>query len=303
MLYRAGGKELVERYKDRSNEACEPIEEDSPVWFCWWQGEETMPDVAKACLNSIKMHADRHPVIVITEANHGDYVDLPDYIRTKVKQGKISLTHLSDILRMALLAKHGGIWIDSTVLIPCKHFNSFIRPDRKFWTCHHVPIYHNISRGGWVGFFVACGRNNLLPSFMNDFFLLYWKTQTKLIVYLLIDYAFAIARKYIPSISRMVEEVPVTAMGPLGKCLNDEYVDGEWRRFCTDYDFHKLTYKIKLQRTTPEGKNTYYGHIMETYGPDRGEPRGGRAYFRRSLFLVSKVGDSRRRNWFRRSRR
>ena len=101
----------------------------------------------------------------------------------------------------------------------------------------------------------------------------------------------------------MVEEVPVTAMGPLGKCLNDEYVEGEWRRFCTDYDFHKLTYKIKLQRTTPEGKNTYYGHIMETYGPDRGEPRGGRAYFRRSLFLVSKVGDSRRRNWFRRSRR
>lgn len=268
LLHRVGEQELVDRYRSRTNEACGPIGEDSPVWVCWWQGEEAMPDIVKACLNSIRMYADRHPVIVITEANHRNYVDLPDYIRTKVKQGKISLTHLSDILRMALLARHGGIWIDSTVLIPSKHFNSFILPDNKFWTCHHVPIYHNISRGGWVGFFVACGRNNLLPSFMNDFFLLYWKTQTRLIVYLLIDYAFAIARKYVPSISRMVDEVPVTVMGPLGKCLNDEYVEEEWERFCTDYDFHKLTYKLELHKTTPEGKKTYYGHIMETYGAE-----------------------------------
>lgn len=267
LLHRVGEQELVDRYRGRTNEACGPIGEDSPVWVCWWQGEEAMPDIVKACLNSIRMYADRHPVIVITEANHRNYVDLPDYIRTKVEQGKISLTHLSDILWMALLARHGGIWIDSTVLIPSKHFNSFILPDSKFWTCHHVPIYHNISRGGWVGFFVACGRNNLLPSFMNDFFLLYWKTQTRLIVYLLIDYAFAIARKYVPSISRMVDEVPVTVMGPLGKCLNDEYVEEEWERFCTDYDFHKLTHKLELHKTTPEGKKTYYGHIMETYGP------------------------------------
>ena len=268
LLHRVGEQELVDRYRGRTNEACGPIGEDSPVWVCWWQGEEATPDIVKACLNSIRMYADRHPVIVITEANHRNYVDLPDYIRTKVEQGKISLTHLSDILRMALLARHGGIWIDSTVLIPSKHFNSFILPDNKFWTCHHVPIYHNISRGGWVGFFVACGRNNLLPSFMNDFFLLYWKTQTRLIVYLLIDYAFAIARKYVPSISRMVDEVPVTVMGPLGKCLNDEYVEEEWERFCTDYDFYKLTYKLELHKTTPEGKKTYYGHIMETYGAE-----------------------------------
>lgn len=268
LLHRVGEQELVDRYRGRTNEACGPIGEDSPVWVCWWQGEEAMPDIVKACLNSIRMYADRHPVIVITEANHRNYVDLPDYIRTKVEQGKFSLTHLSDILWMALLARHGGIWIDSTVLIPSKHFNSFILPDSKFWTCHHVPIYHNISQGGWVGFFVACGRNNLLPSFMSDFFLLYWKTQTRLIVYLLIDYAFAIARKYVPSISRMVDEVPVTVMGPLGKCLNDEYVEEEWERFCTDYDFHKLTHKLELHKTTPEGKKTYYGHIMETYGAE-----------------------------------
>lgn len=84
---------------------------------------------------------------------------------------------------------------------------------------------------------------------------------------MLLDYTFAIARKYIPAIHRMIEEVPITVMGPLGKCLNDEYTEAEWKRFCTDYDFHKLTYKIQLHKTTPEGKKTFYGHIMESYFP------------------------------------
>lgn len=78
----------MESYKDRSNEACEPIGEDSPVWLCWWQGEETMPDVAKACLNSIKMHADRHPVIVITEANHGTMLTYPTISEPRSSRGK-----------------------------------------------------------------------------------------------------------------------------------------------------------------------------------------------------------------------
>lgn len=54
-------------------------------------------------------------------------------------------------------------------------------------------------------------------------------------------------------------------MGPLGKCLNDEYSEEEWNDFCKNYDFHKLTYKIQLQKVTPEGKKTFYGHILEEF--------------------------------------
>ena len=267
LMNKAGGKELVSQYVNRTNETCEPIKADSPIWVCWWQGEDAMPDIVKACFNSIKAHACKHPVVLVTENNYKKYIDIPLHIIEKVNANRISLTHLSDILRMALLARHGGIWIDSTVLIPFKDFDSFISPYSRFWTCHHIPIYHNISRGGWVGFFLACGKNNLLPSFIYDFFVSYWKRHDKLIVYLLIDYVFAIARKNIPAIHQMIEDIPITVMGPLGKCLNDEYNEEQWRKFCTDYDFHKLTYKIPLHKTTPEGKKTFYGHIMENYFP------------------------------------
>lgn len=100
---------------------------------------------------------------------------------------------------------------------------------------------------------------------MADFHIRYWLRHDKLIVYLLLDYAFALARKYIPAVHRMIEEMPLSVMGPLGKCLNDEYRPEEWKRFCRDYDFHKLTYKIPLQRMTPDGRETYYGHILTEY--------------------------------------
>lgn len=99
--------------------------------------------------------------------NYKDYVNMPDYIIRKQQSGEIDLTHFSDILRMMLLAQHGGIWMDSTLLIPSKHLGTFIRPEDKFWSCHHHTRYYNISQGGWVSFFLACGKGNILPSLLQ----------------------------------------------------------------------------------------------------------------------------------------
>ena len=93
-----------------------------------------MPDIVKACYNAMHRFSDGHPVILITEKNYKDYVNIPDYIIRKQQSGEIDLTHFSDILRMMLLAQHGGIWMDSTLLIPSKHLGTFIRPEDKFWT-------------------------------------------------------------------------------------------------------------------------------------------------------------------------
>lgn len=261
----SGGKEVIANYKHSSLENSEQITDVSPIWVCWWQGRDSMPDIVKACYNSILMHAGNHPVILITGDNYHEYVTLPDCILLKWKAGNITLTHLSDILRMLLLKAHGGIWMDSTVLLPYKNIGDFIKPSRIFWSCHHLPIYYDISRGGWTGFFLACGKGNLLPAFISDMFLKYWQNHNKLIEYLLIDYTFAIARANVPAIHQMIEEVPITVMGPLGKCLNQEYTEERWTEFCSNYDFHKLTYKIPLSLKTPEGKKTFYGHIIETY--------------------------------------
>ena len=44
LLYHAGGKELIARYTRNYQPVYEPITETSPIWTCWWQGENAMPD-------------------------------------------------------------------------------------------------------------------------------------------------------------------------------------------------------------------------------------------------------------------
>jgi hypothetical protein len=45
-----------------------------------------------------------------------DYVSFPDFILKKWKQGVITNTHMTDLLRLELLIKYGGLWLDATVL-------------------------------------------------------------------------------------------------------------------------------------------------------------------------------------------
>ena len=49
-------KEIEEAilHNKKLNEKCSPIEKDSPIWFCWWQGMENMPELAKLCYNYLK---------------------------------------------------------------------------------------------------------------------------------------------------------------------------------------------------------------------------------------------------------
>lgn len=55
-LLKTGGQEIIAQYRQHTNKTCEPINTESPIWVCWWQGEKAMPDIAKACFNSIKIN-------------------------------------------------------------------------------------------------------------------------------------------------------------------------------------------------------------------------------------------------------
>ena len=55
----------------------------------------------------------------------GQYVDIPDYILQKYRAGKMTRTHFSDILRLHLLSRYGGVWIDSTILMT-EHLPKYI---------------------------------------------------------------------------------------------------------------------------------------------------------------------------------
>ena len=88
------------------------------VGFCWLQGLEDAPEVVKACHRSLTRHlgAIGYRIVVIDEKNWREYIDLPDYVIRRREKKEIPPAHFADLLRLELLIKYGGTWIDSTVL-------------------------------------------------------------------------------------------------------------------------------------------------------------------------------------------
>lgn len=113
--------ELVQEYKnvDVEFERVKALSNrTNHIWVCWLQGEENMPEIVKLCINSIRMHSPAHAeVTLITGKNLDQYLEFPDYVLKKVKEGKLSLTHFLDIVRFSLLEKYGGLWMDATMFL------------------------------------------------------------------------------------------------------------------------------------------------------------------------------------------
>ena len=109
--------DFIKNYKPQKFEFNNKFQ--SSIWSLWWQDDkfENLPDVVKICYSSIKKFGGSHDFQILTQKNFRELVNLPDYILEKFNAGKITITHLSDIIRFYLLFNYGGLWLDSTVFI------------------------------------------------------------------------------------------------------------------------------------------------------------------------------------------
>lgn len=239
---------------------------NSPLWVCWWQGEKKMPEIVRICYRNIIKNSCNHPVILITENNYREYTEIPDYIIEKVKNGNISITHLSDILRVSLLYEHGGIWIDSTILLQ-KPIDSIINTDFKFYSYRHkVGKNHSIiSNGLWTTFFIASGKNNLLMGLIKESLLKYWFKHNITIDYFFMDIIFYNLYSQYHEIKDQIELLPYKEFNifELQTKGNEKFIQDTYKEIIGNSDFQKISYKKKYNTQTIDGEKTYYSHIQE----------------------------------------
>ncbi|QES89190.1 capsular polysaccharide synthesis protein [Rhizosphaericola mali] len=80
------------------------------IWTYWHDGIPT--GVADACIKSWKVQMPDYNINIITKVSLFEY--LPDFPKLN---SKIPLSNLSDVIRLMLLNKFGGIWMDATILL------------------------------------------------------------------------------------------------------------------------------------------------------------------------------------------
>lgn len=249
------GKEAdkaIAEYTDRCK-----IQEDSPIWIFWWQGEKTMPPVVKSCYKSVLKNAEKHPVILITENNIKEYVDIPQYIYEKIKEKKITFTHFSDILRENLLYKHGGIWMDATIYMTAPF-------SKEMYNYEYYSIKGAYEEWEWTGFFQAAGKGNVFAKAVSHLFNCYWKEYDCLITYLLIDCFLAVARRHSSVIDEMVNDLPQKDSSIF--VLNDQHLDEPYKedlftQIRKGSCMHKLSYKYHHE-IIKDGKMTVWGKLL-----------------------------------------
>lgn len=78
----------------------------------WLQGIDEAPKVVRACVASWQRENPTWEVIVLDRARLAQYVNLDQIFGNKLE--RITPQALSDIIRINLLADHGGVWADAT---------------------------------------------------------------------------------------------------------------------------------------------------------------------------------------------
>lgn len=213
------------------------------IWSCWWQGEDQAPDIVKSCWRSWKKYVpDSYKVIIITKDNYNDYVDPPEFMLEKVADGKSKLQYLTDMMRMVLLYRYGGIWMDATVYLtddlPVNEIEKY-----NIYT-YRLPAQEYGSDVSWTIWFIAGKPGQMLFRFIYESIEWYFARYDKTLFYLQPDYTISIACQIFPEVENDFRQVPVRKGNPsdLRRVLNAPFDIDTYNKICHKTSIHKLSW-------------------------------------------------------------
>lgn len=260
-------KNLERRYKKEIDEFQtnyideRPHEISNKVWVCWFQGLDNAPELVKKCYESLKQNLTDREIILITSDNMCDYVTFPKIIFDKWKSGQITHTHMTDLLRLELLIKYGGMWIDATVLCTSRRENI---PDYFFNS--NLFLYQILKPGrdgqaqpisSWL---ISAKTNNKILMMTRYLCYEYWKKNNRMVDYFLFHDFFMISLEYNKEEWRKIIPRDNAAPHMLLLRLFDKYDENIWNAIKEQTPFHKLTYKFDINQSSND--KSYYGVLF-----------------------------------------
>lgn len=233
------------------------------VWFFWLQGEDNMPPIVSACYKQLLKAAENYEVCLLTESNLESYIKIPAHIAEKQKKGIISKTHFSDIVRVLLLQKYGGLWVDATIYAQSLDSGIF---DKELFTLYAPGLFPEFIGGGdFSTFFMAAGKvNTPFMVCLSNLFESYWREHNKVIDYLMFNFFICIMEDIIPYFKNLVCSCPENRYYyVLNSRINEKYSPAEFNKMLGDSPVQKLTYKKVFKSFSEDNAPTNYYHIVQ----------------------------------------
>lgn len=234
------------------------------VWVCWLQGIDNAPDLVKTCYASLNKYLKDCEIVLLTNENIHDYVQLPDFIEEKHKRGIIPVAQYTDLLRLELLIRYGGTWIDSTVL--CTGYEEFNSSSVHDFLDSELFLFQRLRKDetrflGISNWFITSCADNWVLKVLRDMLYQYWRDYDCVVHYYVFHLFFTMIMEKHPEVAAKMPKHGNSIPHYLSRRMGDVY-DEEWmqelkRRTC----FHKLSYR--LDDSILGSKGTFYDVMIK----------------------------------------
>lgn len=237
--------------EDEKNGLIEPLHcEDNfegkiPVWVVVWRGLENAPEMVRRCIKSLKQHLSREKAVIrmITLENCMKYVSFSPEIIEKYNKGLITDTHLSEVVKMELLYRYGGICLEDT-----------------YWVTQDISA---------TDLKINSSRHRFFQ-FMTEAVWYYWATNDELIGNHLMNDLMDIAIEKMPEIDMELQKSELISNIVLfsDEKMNSKCSRRQFDRIKQEAKFYKLNSKVEYRDTNLVGEKTVYGWWKEELDND-----------------------------------
>lgn len=229
-------------------------EDSGIIWVCWLQGLNYAPDIIKACIKSIEKHKGCRTVKLITFDNYKKYVSIPADIEQFHNESIMTHTQFSDILRLELLIRYGGLWIDAAMFctgdIPLYVYENELFAFR--FRENETP--RNITSG-----FLYSKKNCILLEETLDILYQIWRKEKKLVNYFQLHHIFHNICDLYRDVWDKVSWYSNLPLFVLRQHLNEEYNECKWEYLKNISFIHSLSYKIPKDSSV---QFSFYDYIL-----------------------------------------
>lgn len=133
------------------------------IWILWLQGEDNAPYLVKKCISSWGKQNPDWDVVILSEIN------LPDYINIQLPEN-LEIAHQSDLIRLELLAKFGGVWADATTFC-MQPLDDWLH---KYFNSGFFMFSNPKSKRGVSNWFIAAEKSNYIIYELRNKLYRYW---------------------------------------------------------------------------------------------------------------------------------
>ena len=228
-------------------------EESDYVWVSWLQGWEKAPVLVQKCIESTKRYAKDKEFIFLTWENIRDYVEIPDYVMEKFSAGMIRPAFFSDILRLLLLEKYGGLWVDATVF--CMGDFHYLYRGSDFFAFRVLD--EEVIASSW---FLYAAKGHAIVKETLQMVLRYCREMTEMEHYYIFHYFFRMAAESCREEWDKVPEVDGSNCYLLFGNMNLPYAQEKFQQIAEIMPVQKLNYR---QHIEIEKKGTFHWHIVQ----------------------------------------